>query len=397
LETFTENETKVLAALTHFTQPARVKWIAQMTGLPERAAETALEDLADRSVLVSNIESRTYLLPPLAAQFIRSRRPSAVNQTGDLLTDRAYALAVQYGGYTNYEGFRSLDAEWDLIAAALPRLLAGDNDRLQAMCDQLYQFLNFTGRWDDLIWLFEQAESRALSADNKENAGWRVWWAGFAYYLRNQAAEVLRCASRASEHWQDSTPRNRATAIRLRGIGHGMEEDYPAAIAAYREVLDIHRSISPDSDDVAIALNDLAVAENAKGDYEAAERDYREALRIAKMVEYHEGVAYMTGNLAALALDRGQPAEAESLAREALALAEKVGRQELIGYYGNVLAKALLKQNKNLEEAISCSRRAVEIFTRLRMSDNLLEAQETLAEIEVKIKENRDKRAESRE
>jgi hypothetical protein len=39
---------------------------------------------------------------------------------------------------------------------------------------------------------------------------------------------------------------------------------------------------------------------------------------------------YITGNLAALALDREQWAEAESLAREALALAEKVGRQELI-------------------------------------------------------------------
>ena len=81
------------------------------------------------------------------------------------------------------------------------------------------------------------------------------------YYLRNQPAEVLACAARAAEHWQDSTPRNKAIAIRLRGLGHKLNKDYPAAIAAYREALEIHRSISPESDDVAIALNDLAGAE----------------------------------------------------------------------------------------------------------------------------------------
>ncbi|MBL0345236.1 hypothetical protein [Candidatus Villigracilis affinis] len=35
-----------------------------------------------------------------------------------------------------------LDAEWDFISAALPRLLTGDNDRLQTVCDQLNQFLH---------------------------------------------------------------------------------------------------------------------------------------------------------------------------------------------------------------------------------------------------------------
>jgi hypothetical protein len=77
---------------------------------------------------------------------------------------------------------------------------------------------------------------------------------------------VLACAARAAEHWQDSTPRNKAVAIRLRGLGHELNEDYPAAIAAYRESLEIYRSISPESDDVAIALNDLASSEKANKD-----------------------------------------------------------------------------------------------------------------------------------
>jgi hypothetical protein len=225
LETCTENETRVLAALTHFTQPVRPQWIAQMTGLPERAAETALEDLTDRSILISDPESRAFFLPSLTAKFIRTRRPEAVAQTGDALCDRAYALAMQYGGYDNYEGFRTLDAEWDLIAAALPRLLTGDNARLQTVCRQLNQFLNFTGRWDDWLWLSEQAEARALAAGDKENASWRAYQAGWVYYLRGQADEVLACAARAAEHWQESAPRNKAYAIRLRGIGHELKKD----------------------------------------------------------------------------------------------------------------------------------------------------------------------------
>jgi tetratricopeptide (TPR) repeat protein len=395
LETFTESETKVLAALTHFTLPARLKWIADMTELPARAAETALEDLTDRSILVSNIESRTFLLPPLTAKFIRTRRPEVVIQTGDILTDRAYALAMQYGGSTNYEGFRTLDAEWDFVSAALPHLLTGDNARLQTVSDQLFQFLNYTGRWDEWLLFSEQAEARALVADDKEKAGWHAYRTGMTYFFRNQPAEVLACAARAAEHWQESTPRNKATALLLGGYGHEINKNYPAAITAYGAALDIYRSISPESDVVTIALASMAGAERANKNYSAAERDNREALRIAKIIKKDEYIANYTDNLAALALDREQWAEAESLAREALSLSEKVGRQELIANNCHRLAIALLKQKgksdwqSDLQEALSLSRRAIEIYTRLRKSDSLQKAQKMLAEIEEKVKENR--------
>ncbi|MEP7133316.1 MAG: DUF4062 domain-containing protein [Chloroflexota bacterium] len=409
LETFTADETKVLAALTYFSLPAKLKWIADMTTLPERAAETALEDLTDRSILISNIESRTFFLPPLTAKFIRTRRPEAVSQTGDALTDRAYALAMQYGGNDNYEGFRTLDVEWDFVSAALPRLLIGDNDRLQTVCYQLFRFLYFSGRWDDLIWLNEQAETRALAINAKEQAGWRAIQVGWAFFLRDQPAEVLACAARATEHLQDSSPHNKASAIQMRGHGHLIDGDNAAAIAAYREALEIHRSISPESDNVAIVLNWLANAESNHGDYDDAERDYREALRIAKIIKNDESTAIYTGNLAGLALDREQWAEAESLAREALTLAEKVGRQEEFATESHRLAKALLEQSRSrfqrdeppdeeeksrqrrdlqeatLSEAEGLSRRAVEIYTRLRHS-SLQSAQKMLEEIEKAMK-----------
>ncbi|KAF0106287.1 MAG: hypothetical protein FD146_2714 [Anaerolineaceae bacterium] len=395
LETFTADETKVLAALTYFTLPAKLQWIADMTDLPDRAAETALEDLTDRSILTSDLPAQTYFLPPLTAKFIRTRRPEAVTQTGDALTDRAYALALQYGGGTNYEGFHTLDAEWDFVSAALPRILTGDNDRLQMVCRELYQFLNFTGRWDDQLWLDEQAEARALAAGDKVNAGERAYHAGATYARRSQAAEVLACAARVAAHWEDSAPRNKAFATQLRGSGHKLQKNYPAAIVACREMLEIWRSISAESDDVAIALSSLAEAERMNEDFASAERDYREALRIAKKNNEQENIATIIGKLASLALDREQWAEAESLAREALPLDEKVGRQELIAHDCHRLAKALLEQSRkskfnfDLQEALSMSRRAVEIYTRLR-SPHLQGAQETLAEIEEKRKESRE-------
>lgn len=103
-------------------------------------------------------------------------------------------------------------------------------------------------------------------------------------------------------------------------------------------------------------------------------------LRIAHAACYAEGVAYITGNLAELALDREDWPGAEILARKALTLAEKVGRQELIALDCQYLAKALVRQGK-AAEALSCAQRAVDIFTRLG-SPNLKYARAILAECE---------------
>lgn len=302
--------------------------------------------------------------------------------TGDALINRAYALAMEYGGYDNYDGFRTLDAEWDFIAAALPHLLIGDNDRLQAVCDQMMFFLNFSGRWDERLWLCKQGEERALTAADYHNAGRRVYGAGYVYGLRNQASDVLACASRSKEYLRHSSDINKALVIQLFGIGHTLNKDYPAAIAAHREALEIYRYISPESVEVAIVLANLADVEHKNEDDLNAERDFREALRIAKEIKNDELISGITGNLAELALDQEQWGKAEFLAREALTLAERVGRVEVIAGCCKPLAKAVLKQNKNLEEASSLAHRAIEIFSHLRMSKELQDAQETLTEIE---------------
>ena len=171
LDTFSESETAALAALAHFTQPARVKWIAMVAGIPEPAAQTALEDLSDRALLVSDAAAQSFLLPRLAAVFLRRKRPESIAQAGGRLSDRVFALVLENGGDTNYERFPALEAAWAEIAAALPLLVQGENERLQRACDALKFFLNYSGRWDERLELSRQAEEKALAVHDYDNAG----------------------------------------------------------------------------------------------------------------------------------------------------------------------------------------------------------------------------------
>lgn len=376
LDTFNENETAVLAALIHFTQLARVEWIADLAGLVRVAAQTALEDLADRALLITDEAAQVFLLPALVSTFLRRRRPEAVAQTGDRLAARAYALAMENS--QSHEDFPKLEAEWPQMVAALPLLVQGSYTRLQSVGDALIDFLHFSGRWDDWLWLSQQSEQKALASGDFLRAGWRALQTGWIYHLRRQADDVLACAVRCETHWKKTrtTGVEKAAALQLRGLGHRVGENYPAAIAAFKKALALDRTLESEKD-VAIDLNHLAEAERLSGNYVAAERHYREALRISKDLEFDEGVANYTGNMAALALDRQDWRTAETLARDSLQLSEKLGSGEPIAHACWVLAKAVALQNRP-QEGLPYASRSVELFTRLRMPEDLQDAQTTL-------------------
>ncbi len=381
LDTFTASETKVLAALSYFTSPMAVKFIAELAGLNEAAAQGALSDLAFRALVLADSEERNFILTPMVADYLRSKRPEVIAETGNRLEQYAYALIVE-NGYEKFDRFPVLDAAWTTVSPALPLFVAGEKKRLLTVCDALDDFLNFTGRWDELLSLSQQSEVKAVSAKDYNNAGWRAYSAGWAHILRQEADAVLACADRAATHWLTAKAgiRESALVIRLRGHGLRLKKDYPAAIIAYSEVLALHCSLSAESADVANALNDIAVVKMSSGNYEAAERDYREALRIARVVGDAEGEATHTGNLAELALNRKDWPGAETLAQAALSLSEKIGRQELSAGFCNILARALMQQGKSAE-ALPYAQRSVEIFERFGHPD-LEDARATLRECE---------------
>ncbi|MCW5201624.1 tetratricopeptide repeat protein [Desulfobulbus sp. US4] len=378
LDTFTPNETAVLAALAHFSHPAPVKHLAAVAGTAEQVARTALEDLNDRALLVGDEENGKFFLPKIAATFIRCQRSKQVAESSSRLCDHAFALVLE-NGYEHYDRFPKLEAQWPLLAAALPCFVQGENDRLQRVCNALSGFLYFFGRWDEQLFLWQQAEDKALAAGDSLHAGWRANQSGFIYYWRNQATEVLSCATRCAEHWSEAGAIEKASVFRLRGIGHQLEKNYPTALAAYQEALTLLRAIAPESENIAMVLNSLANLEQEQGDFTAAERGFKEALRIAKKAKDRNGIVTYAGNLADLALDRDDWPRAEELAQQALVLAEEIGRQEMIGGISYIIAQAMVRQGR-AKEGLDYAHRAVEIFTQLRQPDELEKAQSALQE-----------------
>jgi len=379
VENFSDTETHVLCALTYFTLPAKVEHIAGLAACAESDADRALRSMVNRSLVVPSDELKAFTLVPLVADFLRKQKPDVMKNTGERLEKHAYAVVIE-NGYEKYDRFPVLEAEWPLVAAALPQFLAGPNDQLHTVCTALFQSCNYSGRFDESLALNEDAERRAVLASDFSNAGWDAHRAGWIYGMRAQSAEVLACADRAEAHWRKAQAGTRelAFAIHLRGLGHQLSKDYKAASLAYGEAVELLRTLGSENMDVAMALNSLATTQRGSWKFDAAERNYRQALHIAKAVDNREGIGIYTGNLADLALYQSDWVGAESLARDALSVSETIGRQELTAFCCYLLSKALVRQGRKTE-ALPHAQRAVNIFTQI-VSPRLNAAADILAE-----------------
>ena len=379
LDTFSNSETAVIAALAHFTLPAPIEWIASVAGINASVARTALEDLTDRALLLSDNDRSTFLLPPLAGVFLRRKKPEIVQETGGRLTDKIYALVLE-NGFEQFERFPMLQEEWDAIKAAIPIFIKGENSRLQELCDALHNFLDYYGYWDDAISLFTNAEEVAAAAEDFHNAGWRAENSGFLFALLGQGENVMACAERCQTHWNQASPQipfYRSAYLRMTGLGHRMLEDYPKAKEAFQEAVSLVRMQSEENENIVTMLISLGGIKQLLGEHSEAEKDYKEALVVAKKLKDRDGIATITGNLAEVAIDQERWEEAEKLAREALKQSESLGRKELIGSHCTKLAVALARQGKPTE-GLPYGRRALEIFSLLPHHNGLNEAEHAL-------------------
>ena len=379
LARFTTEEEHIVATLSYPTEPITVIAIAEISGVDESTTRRALKILTNRSIVFPQDGEEKYALVPMAADFMRYARPEVVKQIGDRLADRAFCL-INENGHKNFDRFSYLDIVWSSISPALPLFLASDNARLQTVCDALNDFLKFRCRWDERISLNVAAEAKALDAGDHLSAGWRAYRAGTTYYRRRNINAVFSCACRALQHWsaEPAGVFEHSTAILLRGMGHQLNQNYSTAISDFREAFNIRNRFATNSKSAAIALHWLAKSESLYGDHDASERHYLEALHIAQTVNYPEGVAYITCNLAGLALERKEWPGAEKLAREALALTETLERLDLTALIYDRLSRALVRQSKTAEARVY-AQKAVDISGCYGLPD-LAIAQATLAE-----------------
>ncbi|HEY3840043.1 MAG TPA: tetratricopeptide repeat protein [Bryobacteraceae bacterium] len=384
LDTFSASETAALAVLTQFHEPIEVRLAAELSAVTIPQAQTALEDLTDRALVVADAAAQRFFLPPLAAKFLGDKRPDAVKSIGERLAERAHRVAVENGDL-NFDRFPVLEAEWPIISAALPWLPDADNARLHQTCGALRKFLEFSGRWDDWLRLLTQAEQAANGANGFLAAGRWACDAAWIHYLRDETSALAAAVERAESQWRrpgsGAGPLEFAKAMRLRGLAQQSAGNNEAAASSFREALDLCREADTRGDLIAGVLNHLANLDRQAKRYVEAEVSYREALEKAQKCGHREGIASYTGNLSLLESDQGHWDRAESYARRALELSEEIGRKELIASNSARLARAVARQNRR-PEGVPYAKRAVDIFGKLRLARQLAWAQEILAECE---------------
>lgn len=368
-ESFTAEEVTVLAALVHFTQPARVEWLLPLTMQSVKVAEMALDGLRDRALLVEDDLAGTWFLPPLAARFLRRARPEAVLTSGDRLANWAYASAIA-NGYAKYKGFPDLEAAWPQLAAALPVVLVGDSGRLMTMCSALNLFLHTSGRWDENLLLNAAGESRAVQEKDFGNAIQRTHVLAFCYYLRDQTEEILACAKRADRYFKGQRLDDsiQSYVLRIHGLANLSAGRTSDALLVFRKALKLERTISSISNDVVTALSDVALALAAADELDEADIFLQQGLEMAKTLNNWEAVCALTSSLAGTALDRNSWSEAELLARESLEVADRIGHKHLAAAACMKLADSLIGLDRGAEGR-PYAERAVSLFAELRSSE----------------------------
>jgi tetratricopeptide (TPR) repeat protein len=384
VDTFSAEELEVLSALTWFEGPAKLAWVLPLTTLSQVGAETALDDLRDRALLVEDEAAATWWLPPLAARFIQRRRPDVVEAAGMRLEKDAYAAVMRHGG-SDKAPFSELEAAWPTVEAALPRFLAGDNRQLHAVCNALDEFLQDSGRWELVLSFAGEAERNAAASGDAWNAGWRNYDQAFVHMSQGDADALSACTARCEAHWAKFiTPRAQAITLTMRAWEHRLRGDHHSAVAAARHALALFRGTGPQGRDVAVSLQSLATQLLAAGDIGAAEETIREALARFEAGGHKGPLATAVGNLAEIHLARGDWLAAEAQIRKALALSQANHRIDIIGRDHHVLARALLAQGR-AADALPHARQAAEIYDRLR-AWGIRDAPATLAACEAALR-----------
>jgi tetratricopeptide (TPR) repeat protein/pimeloyl-ACP methyl ester carboxylesterase len=365
VQEFDNSETAILGALSCFQLPARVDHLAAVTGLSVAIAEPTLRSLVNRALVIPNTDETSYEITPMVAAFFRKRQPSIIVQTVKRLQRLAFETLEKNGG-RNYSRFHIIEETWPVVGAALAPFSDGSNEELQSVCSNIYAFLNFSGRWDELQKLNERAERKAESAGDHESAGFRAYQLGLIHYRRHDVPMAIACSFRAEAHWRNVPEFVIGACLpsHLRGLAYRTEGNYDLSIAELDKAILQTPTQYAESREMAIFMADRGDTKRLAGALSEAEADLREGLRIALTAGDDQVTLGTMIRLTQALIAQGDFKNAETFAHEALSLSAKVGRQEFVADCCLNLAKVLVGQGLNSSGA-NYARQAVEIYDRI--------------------------------
>jgi tetratricopeptide (TPR) repeat protein len=391
----------VLSALGTFHTVASPEALADAARLPEAEVELSLERLHALS-LVAAIPPGGYQLHGLTRTYVRELlgQPSRIARAAAgraKLDPQAQRRALRYwvdyasrhgGERADTGAFEQLDLEWPNIEAAAVALreLSGLPGPLKdpyaarminELARALFDFLRYRSYWDEQLRLGEWAYESACALGGWQSAGWRAYQVAWIHYSRADLERAALWADRMAEATERAgNRRDRAVALRLRGLVAEQRGDLAVAERLFSEALAEYRELGNQANQ-AMILSDLGSIAQSLKQIERASGYYAQALELAEQLDNHEQQAICTNNLGLLELDRGRPSQARGWYERGLALANRLGRSDLIAYAQHGLAR-VLELEWRYHDALALAEQALAVQERLHDRD--LEATQQLVD-----------------
>jgi tetratricopeptide (TPR) repeat protein len=391
----TENDRVALGALSFFVPSAPFETWMLVAKVSRNALETTIERLIALSLVNIIIGEERYALHPLTRVFVREEvlvDEAAAHEIGLRFAQCWLGYVKQYGGEEkeSYKTYNQLDAEWANLDTAADWLAHArseyaDNTELAEMLSDfamsLMQFLQFRGRWDELIRLGIMGYDAASASGN--------WIA--ASSIASTCFEI--CSSRGLENyaevWSTKTvaatkkmmgemgvafPKNKTRKMRKKATWTGksgqiITDSFNSLLKSIRSVpgnREMKQKAIYRAKQALIhfykAIGEAALAEN---NYSLANQNYHKALDLARKSNDKQNHQLITYKLGEIALAHGHLKRARKWFDETLSLAQEIHNVVSIADAQYGLAR-VYKAEEQSELSLSLAQEALKVYERLQ-------------------------------
>jgi tetratricopeptide (TPR) repeat protein len=384
----TENDKTALGALSFFIPSASFDAWAQVANLSRNAVETTIDRLSALSLVDVLEGEERYTLHPLTRAFVRDELLAGGNIAREMgmRFARYWVDFVDRHGWSAYKTYAQLEVEWMNLDASASWLwdtghvqgdVIGDKDSARMFVDLVraqWEFLWFSGHWNDRIYLNEKAYFAASALDNWNRAGWHAYYVAETELGLSRLSTATKWANKCAKAWKRSGAYDEGAAIAwLRGLIAADAKDYSKAKRYYLRSIENWRKLGWDRD-VSNATHSLGSLAFKRENYQEAEQYFEQALQLVEKIDDKDGQAVCNGSLGDVARKLERWDDASMRYERELVLAREVGRADMIADAQYNLARVYEAKGRT-DLALPLAEEALKIYERLQHWD-LAEARE---------------------